>query len=47
MKWEPSDLRYEDESDHENSTSLLLVGNVASTDTEQTCNDIWRDLRRG
>jgi hypothetical protein len=37
-------LRYKDEADHENSTSLLLVGDVASADAEQTCNDVGWDL---
>ena len=40
------DLRYEDEADHEDSTSLLLVGDVASTDAEQTCDNVWRDLEQ-
>jgi len=39
-----SHLRYEDESDHEDSTGLLLVGNVASSDAENTRNDVWRNL---
>jgi hypothetical protein len=39
-------LRNKDEADHEDSTGLLLVGDVASTDTEQTRNDVWRNLMR-
>lgn len=38
------DVRNKDKSDHEDSTGLLPVGDVASTDTEQACNDVWRDL---
>jgi hypothetical protein len=41
-----SDARYEDEANHEDSTSLLLVGDVASADAEQTCNDVWRNLEQ-
>ena len=44
--WSRSDLRYKDETDHEDAASLLPVGDVASTDAEQTCNDVWRDLEQ-
>ena len=46
--WEVAqlDVRYEDEADHEDSTGLLLVGDVASADAEDTGNDVWRDLGR-
>ena len=39
-------VRNEDEADHKDSTGLLLVGDIASTDAEQTRNDVWRDLDR-
>lgn len=42
----PFDLRYKDKADHEDSTGLLPVGDVASTDTEQTRNNVWRNLKR-
>jgi hypothetical protein len=38
--------RHKDEPNHENSTGLLLVGDVASTDTEKTRNDVWWDLEQ-
>ena len=40
------DSRYKDETDHEDSASLLLIGDVAGTDAEKTRNDVWWNLER-
>jgi hypothetical protein len=42
----PLDLRYEDEADHEDSTGLLLVSDVAGADAEQTRYNVRWDLGR-